>query len=155
MLYKKALRIYNIIYKKLTRKYKVKVYKVGSLRRESAEVRDIDFLIVSRNKNILKTIEFANSQVRECGTKRKKIYLKKYHIKIDLFYSEPASLPFALLHHTGSKDFNIRIRSVAKKHGLKLNQYGLFKGAKSLRFRSERAILKYLNITYKCPKDRD
>lgn len=153
MLYKKALRIYNIIYKKLLQ-YKIKVYKVGSLRRELAEVHDIDFLIVSRNKNILKTIEFNNSIVRECGTKRKKIYLKKYHIKIDLFYSEPAALPFALLHHTGSKDFNIRIRSVAKKRGLKLNQYGLFKGTKSLKFRSERSILKYLNITYKSPKDR-
>jgi len=154
MEYRAANKIFHKIKSYIKENYKCRVKKVGSLRRKCPIVNDIDFLIVSKNKTILQEIALKHSKVLESGNFRKKIYLKKYKIKIDLFYTEPTALAFALLHRTGNKNFNIRIRSHAKKRGLKLNQYGLFKGDKKYTFKTEREILDYLNITYKSPSER-
>ena len=61
-----------------------------------------------------------------------------------------------MLHHTGSKTFNIKIRVHAKKMGLKLNQYGIFKSNKKIskKFKSERDILSYIGVKYLTPKER-
>ena len=56
---------------------------------------------------------------------------------------------------TGSKEFNLRMRSYAKKLGYTLNQKGLMLHGKYLPgFNTEMDIFKYLNYNYKDPKDR-
>lgn len=47
-------------------------------------------------------------------------------VPVDINYSSNREWPYALLHHTGSKDFNIRMRRFAKIRGWKLNQHGLW-----------------------------
>jgi DNA polymerase (family 10) len=155
MLYADALKIFNKIQPYIAKKFKCRVKMIGSLRRKKPIVRDIDFLIVSKNPKILQEIELPNSIIKESGDFRKKIYLNKYGLKIDLFYTNPDCLAFAMLHHTGSRQFNIRTRFHAKKHGFKLNQYGLYKGKKRYGFKTEREILNFLGITYKTPMQRE
>lgn len=135
----------------------VKVKRIGSLARESPTIGDLDFLIVSDDPDVLKSIKIPHSDVLEDGDMRKKLYLRKYKVKIDLFRTDKRSYPFALLHFIGNKDFNIRVRAHAKRKGYKLNQYGLFdlKAEKYVKgLSSERKILEFLGVTYKEPKDR-
>ena len=46
-------------------------------------------------------------------------------IDADLRIVEPREFPFALMYFTGSKEHNVRLRGIAKKLDLKLNEYGL------------------------------
>jgi DNA polymerase/3'-5' exonuclease PolX len=61
----------------------------------------------------------------------------------------------ALLETTGSGDFNIWMRRVAKKKGYKLNNLGLWKGSKLVAGRSEKRIFKILGLDYIEPRDRE
>lgn len=82
-------------------------------------------------------------------------------VRVDLFVAIGEALPFALYHHTGSKNYNIRTRALAKRKGWLLNQYGLFdrKTGKRLPgtsdFRTEKDITDFLGVTYRGPTDRE
>jgi len=155
MNYKKAIKYFKKLRKYIKSHYKCKVYLVGSLKRNKQDANDIDILITSKKKDILTKIKLPHCREIDNGKMRKKF--KSKHCKIDLFYANPKDLPFALLHHIGNKYFNIRTRAHAKKQGYLLNQYGLFKNGKKIKhkFKSERAILRFLGITYKTPSKRE
>ena len=55
----------------------------------------------------------------------------------DLRVIPPESFGAALLYFTGSKDHNVALRRVAQEAGLKLNEYGVFKGEKAIAGRTE------------------
>ena len=59
-----------------------------------------------------------------------------------------------LLYSTGSKQFNINLRTKAKKLGYKLNQEGLFKNNKKINVRGEKGIFKKLKVPYLPPEKR-
>ena len=141
---------------------KLKTIIVGGLRRKSEYVKDIDLLILLDKNQELGQINFANdiqiiSQSAD-GPKKKsfKIMIMDNIIALDLFTCLKSDKPFAMLHHTGSKIFNIKSRVHANKLGLKLNQYGIFKNNKKIskKFKSERDILSYLSVKYRTPKER-
>jgi len=153
--YKDAKKISAKIKNKIKAQTRASVLEVGSIRRKKSIVRDMDFLICSKNESILSKIKFPNSDIIENGVYRKKLYLHDYGVKIDCFYTTPACRPYALLQYTGSKEFNIRVRAHAKSKGFKLNQYGLYRGDDMpFKFNTERQILEFLGITYKKPEDR-
>lgn len=80
------------------------------------------------------------------------------YVVVDIFFAEEESRPFALMHHTGPMIFNVRCRAVAKKKGLKLNQYGLFDDKDhnvGSKFKTEREVFDYLGLTWKEPEQRD
>lgn len=135
---------------------------VGSGRRGVEYSRDIDFLTTVKLDTVgnklasLQSIKVIGQLNR--GERRRSwiISMGKHIIKIDVFTTTKANYPFALLHFTGSKDFTIRVRAQAKRLGYKLSQYGLFdaNGRRISGLKSERAILKKINITYKQPSER-
>lgn len=142
---------------------KLKTIIVGGLRRKSEYVKDIDLLVLLDKNQELGQISFTNgiqiiSQSAD-GPKKKsfKIMITDNIIALDLFTCLKSDKPFAMLHHTGSKIFNIKSRVHANKLGLKLNQYGIFKNDKKIskKFKSERDILSYLGVKYLTPKDRN
>ena len=161
MNYNVAIKYFKKLRKYIKSHYKCKVYLVGSLKRNKQDANDIDILISSRKKDILTKIKIPKTKELDNGKIRKKLSTKLKHerIKIDLFYTHPKDLSFALLHHIGNKYFNIRTRAHAKKQGYLLNQYGLYKvsNGKKIKhkFKSEREILRYLGITYKSPSKRE
>ena len=147
---------------------RIKTVIVGGLRRKSEFVKDIDLLVLLDKDKHIGLISFKdNSNIQiisqsSDGPKKKSFKLiitnkNSPIIAIDLFTCLKSDKPFAMLHHTGSKTFNIKIRVHAKKMGLKLNQYGIFKSNKKIskKFKSERDILRYIGVKYLTPKERN
>jgi len=60
-----------------------------------------------------------------------------------------------LQYFTGSKEHNIAIRRLAIERGLKLNEYGVFRGKKMIAGKSEKDIYKILNIPFMEPELRE
>ncbi len=79
-------------------------------------------------------------------------YLDNPPRRIDIRFVPYDSYAVALLYFTGSKDFNTKIRTIAKKKGYKLSEYGLFdKDNKPFKVDSERDIFHKLDMEYLPP----
>lgn len=135
---------------------------VGSVRRNKPLIADIDlmcapdaYLLVCKYLS-----ENPHYKMLVSGDKKSSFLLdnaEKTEIDVNLVSEE--SWAFGLLHHTGSKEFNVKCRQIAKEKGLTLNQYGLFDKSgnsvfKSPKNLSEADILQYLGIGYVYPKNR-
>lgn len=143
---------------------------VGSYRRGKPSSSDIDVLVredfVGDANTLINSI---NNDVKQFIT----IYppyaigpqkistivrLHKYrvNVKVDFFISPKEELPFAILYSTGSKEFNIKMRQLAKKKGYLLNQKGIFKSGKLVdsTFKREQDIFKFLGMKYLSPDQR-
>jgi len=140
---------------------------VGSYRRERAFLKDVDIMSIITLPTILSKVSaleeaLPNSTFRfigaySNGTRRLSmiVFFRGSYIRVDFFYVKPEEKPYALLHLTGSFQFNIRVRAHAKKLGLKLNQYGLYDSKnKLIPLTTERSIFNYLKVTYKPPSAR-
>ena len=78
-------------------------------------------------------------------------------VLVDLYATTPEERGAMMLFATGSKEFNIQMRSAAKKKGLKLNQYGLFcqkTGRKVCSARTEKDIFGWLGMEFVPPNKR-
>ena len=81
--------------------------------------------------------------------------------RLDFMYSPPNEYAFAVLYFTGSKAFNVLMRSRALSLGYTLNEHGFHKmngkkkGKKlNIIFHSEESIFKFLRMVYKTPHQR-
>ena len=63
-------------------------------------------------------------------------------VQVDLRVVEAGSFGAALVYFTGSKAHNVALRSMALKRGLKLNEYGVFRGDDYVRGRDRRGRLR-------------
>ena len=79
---------------------------------------------------------------------------QKNIVRVDIIIVPYESLPTALLHFTGSADFNQKIRLYAKKLCYMLNEYGLFKGTKRIMVNSEKDVFDKLMLKYVPPNER-
>jgi DNA polymerase/3'-5' exonuclease PolX len=73
------------------------------------------------------------------------------YIKLDVFRTSKEYQHAMLLYAIGSKKFNIKMRSAAKRKGYILNQYGLYKLEslnKPIHVNSEKDFFTILNIPY-------
>src|SRR4030043_2333497 len=61
----------------------------------------------------------------------------------------------ALQYFTGSKEHNIILRKIAIDKGLKLNEYGLFRGKKMIAGNTENEIYKTLGLPWIPPEMRE
>lgn len=139
---------------------------VGSFRRYRADIRDVDVLIgtddIGVMKSVVETAKTFADQVRLMdreGTKKAEvqILIAGKQRKLDLYFVNPRSWGSALMHFTGPARYNVAIRELAKKRGLKVNQYGVTDLAtkKIKRFETEPRMCKYLGIPYLDPELRD
>ena len=158
---------------------RLKIIAAGSYRRKKETLKDIDLIIIypkkyaSHKDYILESMilnDSKSAQIKSMlpnpkmqGTMHSQYKVVLYNhpkidFRLDLFLIPEESLPFALFHYTGSKQFNIRTRAYVKKIGLLLNQYGLYdigSGKKiNTKIKTERDLFRYLDITYKSPKQR-
>ncbi|KAB2838496.1 DNA polymerase/3'-5' exonuclease PolX, partial [bacterium] len=99
----------------------------------------------------------ANPQVEDVGAQgeTKSSVRLKSGIQVDFRVVEDKEFPFALLYFTGSKEHNTALRGIAKDKGLKLNEYGLFRGEKPLPCKDEAEIYKALGLNYIPPEARE
>ncbi|SNB47862.1 DNA polymerase/3'-5' exonuclease PolX [Geobacter sp. DSM 9736] len=131
----------------------------GSLRRWKDTVRDID--IVATSADPAKVMETFTSlpRVREVilrGPTRSSVILRE-GVQVDLRVVEPACFGAALAYLTGSKNHNVRLRSIAVKLGMKLNEYGVFRESDDLRIGGvdEEEVYRLLGLPYIPPELRE
>lgn len=97
----------------------------GSYRRKKEIVRDLDFIVASRDpadvSEFFATHPLVESVLARGATKTSVIL--KSGIQCDLRVVANADFPFALAYFTGSKEHNVRIRSRALERGWSLNEY--------------------------------
>lgn len=122
----------------------------GSLRRWRETVKDIDIVCATEKPNevmdFFTSMEGVDSIIGKGETKAS-VRLEN-GMNADLRCVSPQQYPFALMHFTGSKEHNVRMRQRAIERDLKLNEYGLFpEGSdKSLQAESEEEIHKKLGL---------
>lgn len=100
----------------------------GSLRRMKETVKDIDILATSAKPARIMEVFLGLPNVAEVlarGETKSSIRLKET-IQVDLRVVDPDCFGAALQYFTGSKQHNIRVRELAQRKGLKVNEYGVF-----------------------------
>jgi DNA polymerase (family 10) len=119
-----------IVHMKKSAKVK-KIEYAGSLRRGSETIGDVDLLVAAKDSDvpaIMKHfLEYGEvAKVLGHGETKSSVVLKS-SLQVDLRVIPLAIFGAALHYFTGSKNHNIRIRDRAKKMGLKVNEYGVFR----------------------------
>lgn len=133
------------------------VVAAGSLRRAKETVGDVDLLATADDGPAVVrhfTRHPDAAQVLAAGDTRGSIVLRS-GLQVDLRVVPPASFGAALLYFTGSKARNIRLRNLAQERGLKLNEYGLFDGARAVAAATEEQIYAALGLPWIAPELRE
>jgi len=134
-----------------------KIAVAGSLRRAKDTVRDIDILVVSdKPAEVMRTFVGIPlvKEIQAQGHTKSSVRTKD-GIQVDCRVVEEKSFGAALVYFTGSKSFNIKLRQLAIKKGLKVNEYGIFRKDKFVAGRSEEEIFKLFGMSYIEPELRE
>lgn len=130
---------------------------LGSLRRMSATVGDIDIAVASNSKQAVidhfKKFPVVK-RVLEAG-ERKATVLLKNGMQVDLMVNPPEAFGALLQHFTGSKNHNIHLREYALKKGWSVSDYGIKVGNRTKEFRREEEFYKFLGMDYIEPELRE
>lgn len=133
-----------------------KVQTAGSIRRRQETIGDIDTLITAKHPE--KVMEIFTrmpdvSEIISCGPTKTTVRLK-FGIQADVRILPPEDYGAALQYFTGDKNHNIETRKIAIKKGLKLSEYGIFRGKKKLGGKTEEEIYKILGMKWMEPELR-
>lgn len=132
----------------------------GSYRRGSPSVGDLDFVVVNCDLGDL----LARLVEKMGATKAPRagssvltaiVPFGKKKIQVEFVNVKPRSIGSALLHSTGSGEFNMGLRGLAKGKGMLLSQHGLFRDDKFVAGKTEESVFKALGLAYIPPEDRD
>jgi DNA polymerase (family X) len=135
----------------------LKASLAGSMRRKNEVVKDVDLVVAVRDGGAIGKGLVSLPQIEEVlaqGETEIRVRLAS-GILADLRMVSLQEFPFALHHLTGSKEHNIALRSRAKKMGMKINEYGLFAGEKSIPCQGEEEIYRALGLPFIPPELRE
>ena len=144
--------------KQLKRSKEVKkINPAGSLRRMKDTVRDIDILVSSKSPAKVMDRFTTLPDVKDVLAKgpTKSSIVTKDGIQVDVRVIKDVSYGAALMYFTGSKEHNIKLRQIAIKKGLKLNEYGLFRENRAVAGKTEKEMYKKLGLSYVSPELRE
>lgn len=148
----------EIIYEKLKNLKSVEeVNLAGSLRRMRETIGDVDFLVISNNpQSVMDFFVSLPGVVKVWGKGATKTSVRmKDGYDMDIRVVPMKSYGSALQYFTGSKEHNIALRKIAINKGLKLSEYGLFKGLKMIAGKSEEEIYEKLGLQFIPPELRE
>ena len=131
----------------------------GSIRRSKETVKDIDIVATSPDPTALMAAFTALPQVIQVlvkGTTKSSVIVKE-GIQVDLRVVERESYGAALAYLTGSKNHNVRLRDMAVRQGLKINEYGIFRDEDDRRLggSEEEDVYRILGLPYIPPELRE
>src|SRR6058998_997366 len=137
----------------------------GSFRRMRETVGDIDILAVAKDRAAAGTaFERLPGVVEVLASGETKVVARvEYHdyegsprtIQVDLRILDPDSWGAGLQYFTGSKDHNIRLRTMAERRGLKMNEYGVFRDEKRIAGDTEESMYSSLELAWIPPEMRE
>ncbi len=145
-----------------------KIQPAGSLRRWSETIGDVDILVAAKKgKQIIQAFTGARfsqggrplavQEVLAAGPTKGSaiIQTETAPVHVDVRVVPQESFGAAAQYFTGSKQHNVRLREIAIKAKLKLNEYGLFKGDKMIAGPVEKEIYEKLGLDYIDPLLRE
>jgi DNA polymerase (family 10) len=137
-----------------------RVSEAGSLRRMKETVGDIDVLACGKNgAEIIRRFTRHPRAVRVLAGGKTKgsvvIRTEDSERQVDLRIVDESEYGAALLYFTGSKAHNIKLRGLAKDRGLKISEYGVFRGEKRLASREEEDCYRALGMPWIPPEMRE
>jgi DNA polymerase (family 10) len=152
------LPIVKEVYQKLKSLKEVeKIDPAGSVRRMKETIGDVDFLVISENPE--KVMDFFVSlpgivKIWGKGSTKSSVRMRE-GFDMDIRVVPAKSYGSALQYFTGSKEHNIATRKIAMDKGLKLSEYGLFRGPKMIAGKTEEEIYKTLGMQWIPPEMRE
>ncbi|HVB31873.1 MAG TPA: DNA polymerase/3'-5' exonuclease PolX [Gemmatimonadaceae bacterium] len=129
----------------------------GSFRRGRETVGDLDILVECANGQAVSDHFVAYPEVREVlaqGATRASVVLNS-GLQIDLRVLDARSYGAGLYYFTGSKAHNIAVRRMGQKRGLKINEYGVFRGARQTGGRHELDVFRAVGLPWIPPELRE
>jgi DNA polymerase (family 10) len=89
------------------------------------------------------------------GSTKSTVFLRG-HLQVDCRVVPPETYGAALQYFTGSKDHNVKLRTIGVKLGYKLNEYGLFRREDDslVASETEKEIYRALGMDYVQPELR-
>ncbi len=133
------------------------VMVAGSYRRMKETVGDLDFLVSAQPRNRVIERFTAYAEVRDVlasGGTKASVRLAS-GIQADLRVVPAESFGAALHYFTGSKAHNIALRRIAQERGLKVNEYGVFRGARRIAGDTEASVYAALKLPWIPPELRE
>lgn len=128
----------------------------GSLRRMKETIGDIDILVASHTpEKVMDAFQALDgiSEVIARGDTKSSVIMDD--LQVDLRVVEPGSFGSALQYFTGSKHHNIKLRELAIKKGLKLNEYGVFENDRKIAGEREEDVYRSLGLAFIPPELRE
>lgn len=133
------------------------VVVAGSYRRMRETVGDLDILVTATDAQRVAAafIEYEDvHEVHARGTTRASVSLRG-GLQVDLRVVPPDSYGAALAYFTGSKAHNIAIRRLGQERGLKINEYGVFRGDQRVAGVTEESLYAAVGLPYIPPELRE
>lgn len=133
------------------------VVVAGSYRRGKETVGDLDILVTTNDEAAVMDRFSRYDEVAEVissGHTRSTVRLRN-DLQVDLRVVAPESLGAALHYFTGSKAHNIQLRRLGQQKGLKINEYGVFRGEKRIAGESEASVFRSVGLHYIEPELRE
>ena len=137
----------------------LEISPAGSFRRMKETVGDLDILASARPEHgrsiIQKFVSLPQvTRVLAAGdTKGSAIFQDRY--QVDLRVVPPESYGAALQYFTGSKAHNVHLRGIARSMGLKISEYGVFRGAEKIAGETEESVYKAVGLVWIPPELRE
>ncbi len=134
-----------------------KIEWAGSLRRMREDIGDIDILATGPNHEKIIHAFTHLPEVKEvlASGETKASVIVEEGLQIDLRVVDEDSYGAALQYFTGSKAHNIRLRGIARSKGIKINEYGVFKGEKKIGGKEEKDVYQALGMAWIEPELRE
>ncbi len=133
------------------------VVVAGSFRRMRETVGDLDILVTTLHPEEV-VRRFADyEEVKEVlskGGTRASVVLR-CGLQVDLRVVAEESYGAALHYFTGSKAHNIAVRRLAQERGLKVNEYGVYRGEERIAGRTEEEVYATVDLPYIPPELRE
>jgi DNA polymerase (family 10) len=140
----------------------------GSLRRRAETIGDVDILATTDGGDskagqtpeqiidAFTSAPFVERVLAAGGTKGSAIIrTETTPVQVDVRVVPPESFGAALQYFSGSKAHNVRLREIAVKAKLKLNEYGLFRGDERIAGADEKEIYAKLGLDFVDPLLRE
>jgi DNA polymerase (family 10) len=153
-----ALPIVDQIVREIKKRTGVqRIFPAGSLRRMKETVGDIDILVAGRCGRSIIEVFTKMPQVQQvlvAGDTKGSVIVQG-GLQVDLRVVPQASYGAALQYFTGSKEHNIHLREIAKAKGMKISEYGIFRGKRKVGGRKEADIYAQLGLDWIPPEMRE
>jgi DNA polymerase (family 10) len=120
-------------------------------------VGDLDILVAAAPGSTVMERFVAYDEVTRLlaqGATRSSVVLKS-GLQVDLRLVPPESYGAALHYFTGSKAHNIAVRRLGQAKGLKINEYGVFRGKRRVAGDTEESVFRAVGLSYIEPELRE